>query len=562
MSYESMNGINQSMDKLYDLELQLEQEKQKRMLLEEKLEVAQRQAVVAMEAKRRFISNISHELRTPLNAIIGFSEGLLSSGELSGQNISIMARVVQNGRSLLQLLSDIIDLTKLESEQLRVQKETIAFDHFLSHVIEFAEQQCREFGLTFVHQYSYPLPLTIESDSSRLKQVLYNLFVNAAKFSRKGGTVSFGVEWLADSSQLKFSVNDSGQGIPADKQDFLFKLFSQIDNSTTRLHGGAGIGLFLCKRLTLLMGGDIGFTSQLDSGSTFYFTIHPGNISNDQLVSAETFLGYLGAESGEVKFKGCLLVAEDNEVNQELIRWVLTNAEVSFDMVSNGLLAFESTLRKQYDLILMDIQMPVMDGVEAVKSIRASGITTPIIAVTANVLRDEIEHYFQVGFDGYVAKPFDSATLYREMGRFLSLAGKDILAKNPPNSECCEAELPIVSREVSSSILPEPEPDSVDEEKKKKKKLAFLSLCMNYRDELPHILQRIESLYLIGDWETLRKETHTIKGTAGSFGFSDITTAATEVDKLFKANALEGLDVPFQRLCDKIRTPRSSFLDE
>jgi len=269
MSYESMNGINQSMDKLYDLELQLEQEKQKRMLLEEKLEVAQRQAVVAMEAKRRFISNISHELRTPLNAIIGFSEGLLSSGELSGQNISIMARVVQNGRSLLQLLSDIIDLTKLESEQLRVQKETIAFDHFLSHVIEFAEQQCREFGLTFVHQYSYPLPLTIESDSSRLKQVLYNLFVNAAKFSRKGGTVSFGVEWLADSSQLKFSVNDSGQGIPADKQDFLFKLFSQIDNSTTRLHGGAGIGLFLCKRLTLLMGGDIGFTSQLDSGSLF-----------------------------------------------------------------------------------------------------------------------------------------------------------------------------------------------------------------------------------------------------------------------------------------------------
>lgn len=557
------------MDKLHDLELQLEQEKQKRMLLEEELEVAQRQAAVAMEAKRRFISNISHELRTPLNAIIGFSEGLLSSGELSGPNVSIMARVVQNGRSLLQLLSDIIDLTKLESEQLSVQKETIAFDHFLSHIIEFAEQQCREFGLAFVYQYSYPLPLTIESDSSRLKQVLYNLFANAAKFSRKGGTVSFRVEWLADSSQLKFSVNDSGQGIPADKQDFLFKLFSQIDNSTTRLHGGSGIGLFLCKRLTLLMGGDIGFTSQLDSGSTFYFTIHPGNINNDQLVSAETFLGYLGAESGEVKFKGRLLVAEDNEVNQELIRWVLTNAEVSFDMVSNGLLAFESTLRKQYDLILMDIQMPVMDGVEAVKSIRASGITTPIIAVTANVLRDEIEHYFQVGFDGYVAKPFESATLYREMGRFLSVVGEDVLAKNPPNSERFEAELPIVSREVSSmgreissSILPEPEPDAIDEGKKKKKKLAFLSLCMNYRDELPHILQRIESLYLIGDWETLRKETHTIKGTAGSFGFSDITTAATEVDKLFKANTLEGLDVSFQRLCDKVRTPRSSFLDE
>ena len=177
--------------------------------------------------------------------------------------------------------------------------------------------------------------------------------------------------------------------------------------------------------------------------------------------------------------------------------------------------------------------------------------------MTAIVLRDEIEQYFQVGFNGYVAKPFDGGTLYREMGRFLSVVGGEPLATVPPNSECFEGNLSVKSSEPMLEVTSEP-----SDESKKKKKLAFSHLCMNYRDELPQILQRIESQYFLGDWEALRKEVHNIKGTAGSFGFSDITTAATDVDKLFKAKAIDAIEAPFQRLCDKIRTPRSSFLDE
>ena len=368
------------------------------------------QAERANQAKSEFLANMSHEIRTPMNGMIGMI-GLLEKAPLDALQHRYAESARSCGQQLLTIINDILDLSKIEAGKLELEEVDFSLEALLGELRLPLSTRADEQGLVL---FLGPLPGTpdrLRGDPTRLKQVLQNLIGNALKFTAKGA-VLVQVETLAGSAaavRLRFRVTDTGIGIPADKLGEVFEKFTQADGSTTRNYGGTGLGLTICRQLVALMGGEIGVTSAEGWGSEFWFTAQL-RLTAQAASDPATALDALKPtrELGLLR----VLLAEDNEVNQLLAVTLLEGWGIAVDVVGDGLLALEALRKTRYDLVLMDIQMPHMDGFEATAMLRKaeSGVLDPrvtVVAMTAHAMREDRQRCLDVGMDDYLSKPIE-----------------------------------------------------------------------------------------------------------------------------------------------------------
>jgi len=380
----------------------------------EQLRGALEQAQAADRAKSNFLANMSHEIRTPLNAVIAGGE-LLSDSELDPSQSELVRLIRSSGESLLVVINDILDLSKIEAGRLTIENRVVELRRVVDDSIAMVRPELNEKNLSCSVDLT-GCPDFIEIDEVRLRQVLGNLLSNAAKFTMAGG-VRVEAAWSAEPTpMLEFAIIDSGIGIPADEHDRLFEPFSQVDASTTRRFGGTGLGLVICRQLCEMLGGWISAESEPGVGSTFRFAVAAPRATVPATVrAAET-----GSDPSTDDMPGRVLLAEDSETNRMVAIALLERLGIEPDVAVDGGEAVAMATTNQYDVILMDIQMPVMDGVEAAAAIRAALADAPtpyMIAITANALTGEREKYLAEGLDDYLAKPLRRADLAAALRR-------------------------------------------------------------------------------------------------------------------------------------------------
>jgi PAS domain S-box-containing protein len=387
-----------------------------RRRLEDELIDARSRAEAAAEAKSEFLANMSHEIRTPLTGVVGFAELLSETPDLTAEASGYVRRISNAGHSLLAVVNDILDFSKLEAGQLALDPQPFDPTAFADEAAEMMSGQAREKNLMFDLTVDPGLPRFVLADSSRLRQVLLNLIGNAVKFTSTGG-VSVRASYMpAPTSRLRFEVKDTGPGIAPDQIDRLFKRFSQVDGSISRRYGGTGLGLAICRRLAELMGGRIGVESREGVGSTFWFEIAAPACSPPLPVIAEAPMLTEGRPAK-------ILIVDDLAVNRELVRAMLSPLGHDCAEASSGAEAIELTERAAFDLVLMDLQMPAMDGMTATRAIRASRgpcARVPILALSANVLPQHVAAGAEAGMDDHIAKPIRAAELVTKVHQWLA----------------------------------------------------------------------------------------------------------------------------------------------
>jgi len=382
----------------------------------DKLVAAKTAAEAASRAKSEFLAVMSHEIRTPLNGILGMAQAMQRDGLPDAQKERL--RVIRrSGEGLLGLLNDALDFSQIEAGKLSLDNSEFDMEHLTRGAMATFTPLAETKGLSFEFTIDEAAKGRFRGDPVRLRQILYNLASNAVKFTDKGRV---GVAVSHDGRLLKLEVADSGVGIPADRIDGLFEKFVQGDASATRRHGGAGLGLTICRSLAEMMGGRIEVSSVEGKGSIFTVTLPLGRVTQAAPIAAAAPAASAETEVQPIR----ILAAEDNQVNQLVLRTLLSQAGLEPTMVENGAEAIEAWKTAPWDVILMDIQMPVMDGLTATREIRSSEAAgdrrrTPIIAVTANAMSHQVADYEAAGMDLVVPKPLDAAKLFEAIERAL-----------------------------------------------------------------------------------------------------------------------------------------------
>jgi signal transduction histidine kinase len=394
---------------------------------------ARLRAEAAVRAKSAFLANMSHEIRTPMTAILGFAEVLLHEEGLERappQRREAIETIQRNGEHLLGVINDILDVSKIESGKMSIEKISCSPFQIVEDVVSLMRVRAIAKGLELLKEYRFPIPAQIESDPTRLRQVLMNLLGNAIKFTEHG-SVRIVTTYLADPMpRLGFEVIDTGVGVSQEEAAKLFQPFSQADSSTTRKFGGTGLGLTICKRLAEMLGGGISLMSSPGNGSTFSFWIN--------LVSVEGVpMRHCARREPPVELPavqhpgrretdhlpGCrILLAEDGPDNRRLISFLLQKAGAEVTFVENGKAAVDAAQAAEnsdasFDVILMDMQMPVMDGYEATRVLRSHGYRRPIVALTANAMTGDREKCLASGCDDFATKPINKARLFETIVR-------------------------------------------------------------------------------------------------------------------------------------------------
>lgn len=469
---------------------------------ETSLDEARVAAQKATEMKSQFLANMSHEIRTPLTAVIGYADTMLEQNISDEDRDHTAKRILNNGKHLLHVINDVLDISKIEAGQLSIEKISVLQLKLIKDVEWLIGNSIREKGLDFNINYEFPLPDSIETDPTRLKQILLNLLGNAKKFT-SNGSVSLSVRYLADSKQMCYEVADTGIGMTNEEQAKLFQAFRQADDSTTRQFGGTGLGLYISRELAQMLGGNLICHSSKGRGSKFTVSVDAPLSENSRFIESldASASFHENTDRGTTPLlTGNILLAEDNVDNQRLVSMYIKNTGADVVVVNNGQEAVEQAVANSFDLILMDMQMPVMGGAEAVKWLRDTGNQVPIAMLTANAMKEEKDRCIKLGANQFLTKPIDKHAFYSVLSEYLAPASETSI-------DC-----------------------SLDE------KIKMEVLVSDFIMSLPNHVKDIRIAQEKSDWGSIKSILHQLKGMGTSFGFPRITEMAHSIEGNLRNN--------------------------
>jgi PAS domain S-box-containing protein len=498
-------------------------------------------AEAANRAKSAFLAHMSHEIRTPLNGILGFTDVLLKMGAEASEaeRRDYHETINHSGRHLLELIDDILDLSKIESGQMEVEKVRCEPHKVVAQAISILRVRAQEKGINLEYRWDSPVPHTILTDPSRFRQLLMNLIGNAIKFTDRGAVeVVARLDEKGVSPRLAIDVIDSGIGIASDSLERIFEPFTQADQSITRRFGGTGLGLAISRQISELLGGGLSVESQPGRGSRFTVEIETGPLIGIRMLDAPTAdlmecKSERAAGFAPVLAGASILLVEDGATNRKLISLVLRRAGADVMTAENGEIGMRLACQHKFDVILMDMQMPVLDGYMATRQLRDRGVTTPILALTAHSMKGDEDRCRAAGCTGYLTKPINSDRLLTKVAAVLQSGQSDSEDANERTDSAGSLE----------SDLPMDDPE-------------FRYIVVEFVDRLHANLDKMRSAASAKDYQTLGGLAHWLKGSAGTAGFSALTAAALPLERAVQQvdpAAIAASLSEITRLADQIR---------
>jgi signal transduction histidine kinase/DNA-binding response OmpR family regulator len=541
----------------------------------QRLEKSNRELTKAMDkahaatiAKSEFLANMSHEIRTPMNGIINLSELALET-ELTHKQADYMKKILFSSKNLLEIINDILDFSKIEAGMLTIEK--VSFDLpglFDKLMLMFTEQSQRK-NLQLTLDLPPDLPENVIGDPMRLYQVLSNLIGNAIKFTEHGEiTIQAKVtQRKVERAVIQFTVSDTGIGIAQDKIALLFESFTQADNSTARKYGGTGLGLTICKRLVSLMGGKLSVESTVGQGSSFSFSLSLALNGLEQEHEHSSGTSETSAAMAAIRFSRILLV-EDNIINQQVAQEILAKANLHVETVNNGKEAVEAVTAKEFDAVLMDIQMPVMDGYEATRIIRQDlGKTDlPILAMTAHAVSGERDKCFEIGMNDHIAKPVSRHNLFLALNNWIKDKPKQPTTlpqsapvptpsqKNKVNSSATTKQLQQMLAEAENGEAP-PGIHFIEAlQRVEGNERLYLKLLKSFCREQKESPQKISRLLQQDDRKELKHFAHSLKGVTANIGMADLQKLSSRAEQKAGYGTAEEIKIVFKALADELQT--------
>ena len=489
---------------------------------EESLRKAQREAEISNKAKSRFLASMSHEIRTPMNAVLGIL-GLLKDTPLTDKQLQLVQTGRDSGELLLTIINDILDFSKMDIDKLKLENSSFDLHLLLASCNELLKNMANKKSISLCLTQSADLPQFVKGDSARLRQILINLINNAIKFTSNGRiNVVACVDAISEKTVImRCRVEDTGIGIAKAYQDTLFDEFTMVDQTHSRKYEGTGLGLAICKRLVTLMQGEIKVSSKLNEGSTFEFTVHLETAQADD--SREELTQQLPLPNTRI------LLAEDNPANQMVIKSILEFANLQVDIAADGYEALEAVRSLPYDIVLMDISMPEMDGMTATKAIRklsSAARNIPIIALTAHTLNGDKERFIEAGMNDYLSKPINRAATLNCIARWTDnlVKQQDIIKPAATDKKSQESDAAYVDEAVLQQLVRDTSAEIVPE------------LMLLYIEDSRERMALIDEAITKQDFNTLEFEAHTIGSSAVAHGNAKLHAQARHVEHLCQQN--------------------------